>query len=199
MSRIEQREERLWRFEDRLDAIDSEKDMQKWWIEFLRYNKWMVEAEVSPRGSADRADLIIQRGDSPPIGIELKYEATGRDIGEGLHQITDKYRNKQYPGFGFVNLWALSILNTSMNPQVHRPTNNTMPRIRELLCFYGIGTLGVSLHPTIDFSYSDKRCKVGLGDAKYPGETRWPDADFSVIERKVAESVGGEHENVTWF
>jgi len=191
MSQIEHFEEQLWQFEDRLDAIDSEADMQAWWIEFLRYNKWTVESEVSPRGSSNRADLIIQRGHTPPIGIELKYEASGRDIGQALHQITDKYRNRHYPGFGLVNLWGLSVLNSSMNPKVRRPVNNEMPRIRELFCVYGIGTVGVSLHPAIDFSYSDRRCKVGLGDAKYPGDTREASTDFEAIEEKVASSVGG--------
>jgi len=191
MSQIEHFEEQLWQFEDRLDAIESEADMQAWWIEFLRYNKWTVESEVSPRGSSNRADLIIQRGHTPPIGIELKYEASGRDIGQALHQITDKYRNRHYPGFGFVNLWGLSVLNSSMNPKVRRPVNNEMPRIRELFCVYGIGTVGVSLHPAIDFSYSDRRCKVGLGDAKYPGDTREAATDFEAIEEKVASSVGG--------
>jgi len=191
MSQIEQFEEQLWQFEDSLEAIESEADMQAWWIEFLRYNKWTVESEVSPRGSSNRADLIIQRGHTPPIGIELKYEASGRDIGQALHQITDKYRNRHYPGFGFVNLWGLSVLNSSMNPKVRRPVNNEMPRIRELFCVYGIGTVGVSLHPAIDFSYSDRRCKVGLGDAKYPGDTREAATDFEAIEEKVASSVGG--------
>jgi len=193
MSILENREENRWYFEDTLADIDSEMDMQQWWLEFLTYNGWTVESEVSPKNSRDRADLIIMKGDSPPIGIELKYGASGRKVGKGLHQIMQKYRNKQYPRFGFVNLWALCIFTNSMNANVSRPTNNEMPQIRELLCFFGIGTLGLSLKPEIDFSFSDRRCKVGLGSAQYPRHTRGGiETDFDIIEEKVADSVGGQ-------
>jgi len=192
MTYIEKMEEKKWHFEDELEKINSERDMQSWWVEFLRWNRWNVETEVSPRGSRDRADLIIQCYDYPPIGVELKYEPTGRNMGKALHQINDKYRNQRYPGFGKVNLWAVSVFHNNTNHHVYRPLNNTKPGYRELFCFYGIGWMGMSLQPSIDFSYSDKRCKVGLGDANYRGSSRIGFGDFKVIERKVANSVGGQ-------
>jgi len=198
MSEIEKREQIRWEFEDELDNITCEADMQEWWIRFLEYNKWEVQHEVSPENSNDRADIIIQKRNTPPIGIELKYNATGRDVGKALHQITDKYRNQYYHSFGHVTLWAVSILNDSMNPKVRRPVNNGNPLIRELLCVFGIGVAGMSLHPSIDFRFSDKRCKVGLGDAEIPEYTKIDYTNFEIIEDKVANSIRGSRSQTKW-
>jgi len=185
----EDRQDMQWLLEDLLIDIESEKDMQNWWVKFLTYTGWEVHTEVTPHKSNYRADLLIKHNRSPWIGMELKYGLTGRKAALGIDQVRHKYRNRVFIDKHPVRLWAMCFFSpNAANTPVFRPVNNEHPFLRELLCAFGLGICGMSLKPSIDFNFSDKACKVDLGDAK-GNEPLFNYTDFTKIRKQTSDKV----------
>ena len=185
----EDKQDMQWLLEDLLIDIQSEQDMQDWWVKFLTYTGWEVHTEVTPDRSNYRADLLMKHDGSPWIGMELKYGLNGKKVARGIDQVRHKYRNQVFIDEHPVRLWAMCFFSPAdANTPVFRPVNNEHPFLRELLCAFGLGICGMSLNPSIDFNFSDKACKVDLGDARgYP--PMFDDTDFTKIRKQTSDKA----------